>query len=156
MVLIPVILFFSMVDNFFLIKKFHKKIDFITCFQKDKVESDYYNSLCGTYLKVYKNFFKNISGLAAWNVFSLFYILYNYDTFETGLKDYFYFPFKVFQTIMNQETFNKIYVFKTEGLSMMFIVILTIIFFYAGKYIGIYIANKALSKKKLSLRPNSI
>ena len=111
----------------------------------------YIESLCKKYLKSYSSFLKYFSGLAAWNIFSLLYIILGFDSFSTGIKEYFYFPFNVFQTLSNEEIFDTMYVFKSEGVIMITIIAITFLFFLIGKYFGRLIAKNKIKERNLNL-----
>ena len=150
MMLIPVVMFFSMFGNFIAMQDYKKQIDRGICFQENNNESKNLEPLCSKYLKSYSNFFKYFSALTAWNIFSLLYIIFGFESFETGLKEYFYFPFHVFQKLNNEEIYNTLYVFKSEGIFMIAIIVLTFLFFQIGKHIGLFIAkNKIIGGNKL-------
>lgn len=151
MMLIPIVLFFSMVGNFISMRDYQKKIDNGISLQETNNTTIYLESLCKKYLKSYSSFFKYFSSLAAWNIFSLLYIIIGFESFQTGLKEYFYFPFYVFQTLSNEEIFNTIYVFKSEGIIMLAIIILTFLFFLIGKYFGRFIAKNKIQERSLDL-----
>ena len=150
MMLIPVVLFFSMVGNFISMGDYKKKIDKGINFQENISHSKYLESLCKKYIKSYSNFCKYFSALAAWNIFSLLYIILGFESFGTGLKEYFYFPFYVFKTLNNEEIFNSVYVFKSEGLIMTAIIVLTFVFFQIGKYFGLFIAKSSIKERNLN------
>ncbi len=150
MMLIPVVLFFSMVVNFISMRNYKKKIDTGISFQEVNNKSKYLESLCRKYLISYSNFFKYFSALAAWNIFSMLYIIIGFESFEMGLKEYFYFPFYVFQTLTNDEIYNSFYVFKSEGIYMIAIIVLTFAFFQIGKYYGLFIAKNKIKESHLN------
>ncbi len=108
MMLIPVILCYSMIDNFIDFREYSKKIDTKFCIVKNEHNSEYSKSICDNYLKSYSNFTKNFVGLAAWNIFSLVYIVTGFDNIRTGLIEYFYFPFKMFNSLNENEILNSI------------------------------------------------
>jgi hypothetical protein len=151
MMLIPVVLFFSMVGNLISSIGYKKKIDRGTNFKEFNAESEYLKSLCKKYIRSYSNFCKYFGGLAAWNIFSLLYVSLSFESFLTGLKEYFYFPFYVFQTLSNEKIYNSIYVFKTEGMFMLTIAVLTFSFYQIGKYIGLHLAKKNINERNLNL-----
>ncbi len=150
MMLIPAVLFFSMIGNFISMGDYKKKIDKGTSFQENNNQSKYLDSLCKKYIKSYSNFCKYFSALAAWNIFSLLYIIFGFESFGTGLKEYFYFPFYVFKTLNNEEIFNSVYVFKSEGIIMTAIIVLTFVFFQIGKYFGLFIAKSSIKERNLN------
>ena len=150
MMLIPVVLFFSMVGNFISMGDHYKKLNKGINLQELNKKSTYLESLRDKYVKSYSNFFKYFSAIATWNIFSLLYIILGFDSFVNGLKEYFYFPFYVFQTLNNEEIYNSIFVFKSEGLFMTAIIVLTFTFYHVGKYLGLYIAKNRIKERNLN------
>jgi len=150
MMLIPVVLFFSMVGNYISMSDYYKKLSRGINFQENNKITKYLESLKDKYVKSYSNFIKYFSAIATWNIFSLLYIMIGFDSFIAGLKEYFYFPFYVFQTLNKEEIYNSIYVFKSEGLIMTAIIALTFSFYHIGKYAGLYIAKKRIKEKNLN------
>lgn len=145
MMLIPIILFYSMVDNFFNMSGYSNKINNEMCCQEKN--SKYLKSICDKYIKSSSVFFKNFIALAAWNVFSLIYIVLGFDSFNKGLVEYFGFPFAQLQSLSKNEIFNSIYKFQSNWLFMIAIIILTFSFYFAGKYIGRFVAISMINKR---------
>ena len=145
--LIPVILFYAMVDNFIKMSGCSKKIDIEICCQENNTR--YLKSTCDTYLKSSSNFFKNFIALAAWNIFSFMYIVFGFESVSLGLREYFYFPFAIFQSLNRNEIFNSINEFHLNWSFMITIAILTFCFYFLGKYIGKHMANSMVKKRGL-------
>jgi len=145
---IPVILFFSMVDNFINMSSCRNKINNAMRYQENN--SKYLKSICYNYLKSTSNFFKNFLALAAWNVFSLIYIVFGFDSFNNGLREYFNFPFALFQSLSKNVIFNSIYKFQSNWSFMIIIIILTFSFYFSGIYIGRYVAKNMIKKRGLN------
>tara|TARA_R110001583_G_scaffold123082_1_gene274423 strand:- start:42730 stop:43329 length:600 start_codon:yes stop_codon:yes gene_type:complete len=149
MMFIPIILCYSMVDNFIDMNDYKNKINKEISCQEDNTE--YLKSICHKYLKSFSNFFKNFTALAAWNIFSLIYIVFGFGSFSNGLREYFYFPFAIFQSLNKSKIFNSIYQFQSNWSFMITIIILTFSFYFFGKYIGSYMAKNKIKKKGLNL-----
>lgn len=149
MMLIPAILCFSMIDNFFNINKFKKEIDTRICTSDIIHYSEYTKCTCDKYLKSCSNFVKNFTGLAAWNIFSLAYIITGFDNFKTGLIEYFRFPFNVFNSLNSDAILNSIKSFSSNWLSMFTIIVLTLIFTLLGKYIGNTMGKERIKQRGL-------
>ena len=145
--LIPVILCYSMVDNFVKMSGCSNKIDKEICCQENN--SRYLKSICDKYFKVFSNFFKNFIALAAWNIFSLIYIVFGFDSVGNGLREYFNFPFSILQSLSENEIFNSLYKFQSNWSIMFTIIILTFSFYFLGKYIGRYMAESMIKKRGL-------
>lgn len=146
MMLIPVILCYSMIGNFMTLR-----------FLKNKVETEnsleirsasFFNSIREKYFTASEKFYKNFFALVTWNVFSLVYIISEFDTFITGLKEYFYFPLNVFQSLSKEEIFDSIHKFQSNWIFMVGIVMLTFTFYFLGKYFGKIIAKTQFEKLK--------
>ena len=147
MMLIPVVLLYSMVSNFINMSNCNNEINKEMC--RHDNNSKYLEPICRKYLKSSSYFFKNFMGLAAWNIFSLIYIVIGFNSFSNGLREYFYFPFAVFQSLSKNEIFNTIHKFQANWLFMLTIIILTFSFYFLGKYIGRYVAKSAIKNKGL-------
>jgi len=154
MMLIPVFLFYAMLDNFTNMRKYNNKIDFEICCKEDNLKSNYLKSICQKYLKSHSNFFKYFSALAAWNIFSFIYIIYGFESFAIGLKEYFYFPFNILQALNKEEIFDTIIVFKSNYIFMIIIVLLTFSFYHIGKYLGQFVAKENIKKRNLFFLKN--
>lgn len=146
--LIPVILCYSMVDNFLGMINYKNKIDREMCCQENNFK--YSNSICNKYVVSFSNFFKNFIALTAWNIFSLIYIIVGFDSFRNGLREYFYFPFAILQSLSENVIINSIYKFQSNGLFMIIITILTFSFYIIGKYFGRYIAKNRIKKRGIN------
>lgn len=151
MMLIPAILCYFMVDNFIDLYEYNKKINTKICTSKNEHTKEYAKNTCAKYLKSYSNFLKNFTGLAAWNIFSIVYIIIGFDNLRTGLKEYFYFPFEVFNSINKNGISNSIQDFSSSWSYMLTIIILTFIFFFLGQYVGRIFGKQQIRQRGLSL-----
>ncbi|WP_347174740.1 hypothetical protein [Polaribacter uvawellassae] len=149
MMLIPIFLCYSMIDSFKNMCSYKKKIkEGVSCHQSN---SKHIESICDKYYKVSSKFFKNLSALVTWNVFSFIYIFFGFDNFNDGLKEYFYFPFAVLQSLSKDQIFDTIYKFQSNWLFMGAIVLITFFFSFFGKYIGNDIAKNNIEKSSIKL-----
>jgi len=147
MMLIPVVLFYLLI------------ISFISIYKYNKIEMDFWcyeNNPKSKYIKSHGSFYKYLSALTAWNIFSLIYIAFSFENFSTGLKEYFNFPFHMFQSLRNEDIFNSIYLFKSNWVSMITITLLTLSFYIIGKYFGIFIAKNKIKKKRVVFLNNEL
>ncbi|MEX1383084.1 hypothetical protein [Lutibacter sp.] len=149
MILIPAILCYFMIDNFFNIYKHKKEIDTSICTGDFSHNSEYTKYTCDKYLKSCSNFVKNLTGLAAWNIFSLAYIIIGFESFKTGLIEYFRFPFNVFNSLNTDAISNSIKGFSSNWSSMFTIIVLTFIFTLLGKYIGNTMGKERIKQRGL-------
>jgi len=154
MMLIPVILCYSMIDNFINFREYSRKIDTKICIAKNEHNSVYSKGICDKYLKSYSNFVKNFVGLAAWNIFSIVYIVTGFDSLRTGLIEYFYFPFKMFNSLNKNEILNSIQDFNSNWSYMLIIIAFTFVFFFLGKFVGNIFGKEKIKQRGLSLAMN--
>jgi len=151
MMLIPAILGYSMIDSFFNIYKHKKEIDTKICIAENNHHSEYSKCICDKYLKSYSSFTKSFAGLAAWNIFSLVYIIFGFESFRSGLIEYFYFPFNMLSSLTENEILNSISSYSTNWSYMLSIIVLTIVFTLIGKYIGVLFGKEKINQRGLSL-----
>ena len=140
MMLIPVILFYLLI------------ISITSIYNYNKIEMDFWcyeNNPKSKYIKAHASFYKYLSALSAWNIFSLIYIVFSFENFSIGLNEYFNFPFEIFQLIKNEDVFNSISLFKSNWVAMITITLFTLSFYILGKYIGILIAKNKIKKKRI-------
>ena len=147
MMLIPVVLCYSMIGNFFSMNGGSKKI-------KNEIASLEHNTkylklISDDYVKATANFFKNFMALASWNLFSLIYIVYWFDSFSHGVEEYFCFPFAIFQSLGENDIFESIYEFQSNWLFMGIIILLTFSFSFLGKYVGKEVGKNKIKKTTL-------
>ena len=141
MMLIPVFLFYRVVVNFYRLKNNN------IC---DTETWSFGNTFKLRYLKLHSKFFKNFLGLVSWNLFSFLYIIFGFKSISAGLKEYFYFPFYVFESLIKNDVYNTIILYRSNGVIMIIIAILTFAFYLIGKYIGRFIAENKIKKVELS------
>jgi hypothetical protein len=151
MMLIPALLCYSMIDNFFKIRKYNKEINTKVCTSGNNQNSEFSKCICDKYLNSYSNFMKNSLGFAAWNIFSIIYIVTGFKSFKTGLIEYFNFPFNVFNTINENAILNSLTGFSSNWYAMLTIIALTFIFTLLGKYLGSTFGRQKINKRGLSL-----
>ena len=145
MMLIPIILCYSMVNNFVIMIVNKRIIKEGTGIHSGN--SKYLKSICDTYLNASSKFFKNLIALGTWNIYSFIYVFFGFNSFNDGLKEYFYFPFAILQSLSKDEIFDSIYKFQSNWLFMGAIIIITFSFSFFGKYLGRDIANNVIKKK---------
>lgn len=148
MMLIPVILCYSMIGDFISMGYLKSKIQNEISLQESS--SKYLKFISNKYSKASSNFYKNFTALVVWNVFSLFYIVLGFDSFSHGLKEYFYFPLEVFQSLSKDVIFDSIYEFQSNWIFMIAIAVLTFSFSFLGEYIGRNMAKGVIRKNAIS------
>jgi hypothetical protein len=107
-------------------------------------------SICDKYIEASSSFFKNFTAFLIWNIFSLIYILFWFENFSVGLKEYFYFPFAILQSLSKNEIFESVDLYKSNWLFMSAIILFTLSFSYFGIFIGRDIAKSRIKKMKLT------
>lgn len=148
MMFIPVILCYSMIGNFISMGYLKNKIQ--TEMSLPENNSKYLKFISNKYIKASSNFYKNFTALVVWNILSLFYIAFGFDNFSSGLKEYFYFPLEVFQSLSQSKIFNSIYEFQSNWIFMVAITGFTFSFYFLGEYIGNDISKNRIKKMKLN------
>jgi Ni,Fe-hydrogenase I cytochrome b subunit len=82
----------------------------------------------------------NVFGIVAWIFFTYLYVSLYYNDFNTGIIDYFQFPFKIMDSLSNNDlTLNK-HIPMEMWLSMLFIVVISAVHYLLGRYIGRFIS----------------
>lgn len=150
MILIPIILCFGMIDNYFALGRFKNKIDHDTCLES-KSSTDRVHANCRRYIKVYSRFLQYTFGLAAWNLFSLIYILIGYSDFKSGLIAYFNFPLEVLGSLDQQNLLTSFSNFDLKWYYMLGIVVLTIACLLIGRNIGDNFGKHSLKQQNLNV-----
>ncbi len=144
MMLIPVILCYSMIGGFMALRSLKNKAQTENSLKVSSI--NYLKSVHEKYIIASKNFYKNLFALATWNVFSLVYVVSEFDAFIEGLKEYFYFPLNIFQSLSKEDIFDSIHKFQSNWIYMIGIVMLTFTFYFLGKYFGKIIAQSKFDK----------
>lgn len=147
--LIPVILCFSMVDNYFMMKKYGDKIDKEICHYESHYNDQQVASACNKYLKSHAGFYKNTTALITWNIASLAYIAIGFADFKSGVLEYFNFPFQVINTFNPGDILNSFNQYSWNWYAMLLITILTLICFFIGNRLGVYLGKSYLMKRNL-------
>jgi len=88
------------------------------------------------YCKTFTNIIGYGFGFITWVVSTYFYIQINFDTFEMGLKDYFRFPFKLYESLSSGSDSLKNDLPTEIWLNMVFIVGIAIAGYFIGKLFG--------------------
>lgn len=151
----PIILLYFAFSNYFKWKE-HKKL-LKKHIKIENEQSSVLNKIYTLYKKCYTKFLSNSAGLISWNIFSLVYIITSFSNFKTGILEYFLFPFKVLESYTTNFSMFSLYEFKEQGLSMLIIFMLTILFFVIGKKIATYLLkNKASSTFKNEIQTDQL
>lgn len=150
-ILIPVYLGFSLIDNYFKIQRHSSKIDNDICCYEENYSAQHIKTICDKYLKAYSRLLKNLSALTVWNVFSLLYIFLGFESFKEGIIEYFNFPLYIFESLQSGEIYSAFYNYSSNWYFMIAISLLTFIFYHIGNYIGMYFGKSSLKKKSLNV-----
>lgn len=140
----PMMLFYITVDNFHKWKMNKKLITNDLCCD-NKSHSSYISEICRKHKKFYTNFISSFFGLFSWNLFSILYIGLEFSNFKTGILNYFLFPFKVLESFNINFSKTTFYEFKTQGVYMIMIFFVSLIFYQLGRYLAEYLIKNNLS-----------
>jgi len=152
MVLAPVVLFYLSLSRYSDYKKFCNKLKETTKGSLNHTFSENFTYwICENYISNYSTFIGAISGLATWNIFSLAYIIFYFDNFRQGLFEYFYFPFKIVNSLSKSTFFEHQSNYKTNWIIMGIILILSIVLFFIGKEIGKIASTQRLKRKNFNI-----
>jgi len=143
MVFIPVMMCYSIFVNYVSLRNVRLKLN-SQAWQSENDDNS--KELCDKYFKAYKNVIKNSFGLAAWNIFSIIYIITGFEDFRSGVIEYFYFPFKIFKSINKNAVFNSIRDFDSNWYNMLLIAVLTFGFYSIGTFVGNYLGKINIKK----------
>jgi hypothetical protein len=149
----PVALFYFALDNYFNWKVSKKTIDKDLCCKNNQSHSTYVSQICNQYKTSFTKFISNTSALLAWNVFSIIYISVYFTNFKTGIYSYLLSPFEIIESIYMNNSIDMLSQFKTKGIYMLAIFIMSLIFFQIGKFIAQFLLRNNLLyslKDKLS------
>lgn len=141
-VMTPVVLFLSGLHHYSTWKANGAWITNELCCQEQKVSSHHVSEVCKTYQKSFSSLLGAILGLVAWNVFSLIYISTAFPDFQTGLIDYFLFPFEVLESYNLSNMMASFNDYNAKWIFMFSILALTIICYQIGKVIAPYVMRK--------------
>lgn len=155
----PIMLFYFALDSYFkwIISKKIINEDF--CFGSYKSHSTYISQTCAQYKSAFIKLISNVFGFIAWNLLSLLYISISFSNFKTGITDYLLFPFEVIELYKIDFSIDTLYQFKTHGLYMFIIFMMSMICYQLGKYAAQYLLKNNLSlslKGKLFITDSQI
>lgn len=88
------------------------------------------------YCKTFTNIIAYGFGFTTWVLSTYFYIQINFDSFEMGLKDYFRFPFKLYESLSSGAGSLKNDLPTEIWLNMVFIIGTAIAAYFIGKFLG--------------------
>ena len=127
----PLLLVYFWIHNFFEFKKsriYIKKSD--ASFKFIEAEQSSWLNYQNTYSALYGNGF----GFFAWVFFTYFYVSIYYTDFNTGILDYFQFPFKIMESFSdNKITLNE-HIPPKMWISMLLIVVISVVHYFLGKF----------------------
>ncbi len=132
----PAALFYFALDNYFKWKVSKKIIDKDLFCKNNLIHSTYVTQICNQNKTSFTKFISNTSALLAWNVFSIIYISVYFTNFKTGIYSYFLSPFEIIESISMNNSIDTLSQFKTKGIYMLAIFIMSLIFFQIGKSIA--------------------
>lgn len=133
----PLLLIYFWIHNFFEYKKSRIQIKKSRSSMENMEfeESDWSN-----YKNSYSAMYGNAFGIIAWVFFTYLYVSIYYNDFNTGVIDYFQFPFKIMDSLSdNYITLNK-HIPPKMWISMLLIVGISVGHYFLGRFIGSYIS----------------
>lgn len=133
----PLILVYFWIHNFFEYKKSRihiKKSD--GSFKFIAAEESIWLNYQNTYSALYGNGF----GFFAWVFFTYFYISIYYTDFNTGIIDYFQFPFKIMESFSDNNTTLNDHIPPKMWISMLLIVGISVVHYFLGRFLGRFIS----------------
>jgi len=139
----PLLLIYFWIHNFFEYQKTRiqtKKSD--SSVNITAIEESTWLNYRNRYSAMYGNGF----GFFAWVFFTFLYVSIYYNDFNTGVMDYFRFPFKIMESFSdNNQTLNN-HIPPKMWISMLLIVGVSIVHYFLGRFLGRFIST-ALHKK---------
>lgn len=139
----PVVLFYTSIDNYFKWKSSKSLITNEICCQNSVNHPTYIKQVCNQYKNSFSGLVGSITGLFAWNIGSLLYILTAFPNFKNGIKEYFLFPFDVVISYDSTNMIASINQYNSNWLFMILIFTTTVLFYQFGKTLAILkIENK--------------
>ena len=135
-ILTPLILFYCWVSNYIDYRKYYILIYAI----KNKSKK-FPKHLISEYKQIFSSMFANGFGILAWFLSSYIYIFISYPRISSGLLDYLKFPFKLLFGITNENVSLKEAIPLNVWLSMLLIVVVSILHFFLGRFIGQTLIN---------------
>lgn len=134
----PLILAYFWIHNFFEVQKLKNQI------KKNDFSSKFTAIEEGTWLNYQSNYsalYGNGFGFITWVFFTYFYVSIYYNDFNTGVIDYFQFPFKIMNSLSdNNLTLNNHFPPKM-WVSMLLIVGISVGNYFLGRFIGRFIST---------------
>lgn len=133
----PVLLVYFWIHNFFEYKKsriYIKKSDASVKFIEAE-ESSWLN-----YQNTYSALYGNGFGFFAWVFFTYFYVSIYYTDFNTGIIDYFQFPFKIMESFSDNNITLNDHIPPKMWISMLLIVGISVVHYFLGRFLGRFIS----------------
>jgi len=141
----PLLLVYFWIHNFFEFKKsriYIKKSD--ASFKFIEAEQSSWLNYQNTYSALYGNGF----GFFAWVFFTYFYVSIYYTDFNTGIIDYFQFPFKIMDSFSDNNLTLNDHIPPKMWISMLLIVGISGVHYFLGRFLGRFIST-TFHKKNL-------
>jgi hypothetical protein len=133
----PVLLVYFWIHNFFEYKKsriYIKKSDASVKF----IEAE--ESIWLNYQNTYSALYGNGFGFFAWVFFTYFYVSIYYTDFNTGIIDYFQFPFKIMESFSDNNITLNDHIPPKMWISMLLIVGISVLHYFLGRFLGRFIS----------------
>ncbi|MFO7674123.1 MAG: hypothetical protein R6V74_10490 [Lutibacter sp.] len=133
----PLLLVYSWIHNFFEYQKSRIQIKKNHLSLKNM---EFEESTWRIYQNCYSALYGNGFGFFAWVFFTYFYVSIYYTDFNTGIIDYFQFPFKIIESFSdNNITLNE-HIPPKMWISMLLIVGISVVYYFLGRFLGRFIS----------------
>lgn len=133
----PLLLVYFWIHNFF---EYQKSRIQIKKNQLSLKNMEFEEIAWSNYKNSYSAMYGNVFGIIAWIFFTYLYVSLYYNDFNTGIIDYFQFPFKIMDSLSNNDlTLNK-HIPMEMWLNMLLIIGISLGHYFLGRYIGRFIS----------------
>lgn len=150
MMLTPLILFYFMLSEYFNYRNIYRLIESGEHLGiEDKSDGSLTTSakkISNRYLQFYSRFMGNGIGFICWIALSLWYIILGFNDYKSGLEEYFYFPFKIFNLLINKKFIDSLDDMYMNWIYMILIMMISFLSFLIGKSIGNFIGKERINK----------
>lgn len=136
MMIMPLVLSYVTIDNFFKMQKSSNIIESKKSFGNGETNSFLLKTDYDDYIKYFSRFLGSSFGFICWNLMSIIYIIIGFKDIKTGLKEYFYFPFNVMEKLLSEDFRTALSDFSMNWTYMLLIIGISVSFLFLGKLIG--------------------
>ena len=142
MMIMPLVLSYTTIDNFFKMQKSSSIIESKKSFGDKETNTYLLKPYYDNYLKYFSRFLGCSFGFICWNLLSIIYIIVGFKDIKTGLREYFYFPFNVMNKLVSEDFRTALSDFSLNWTYMLLIIGISVSFLFLGKLIGTFRGKK--------------